>query len=77
MDNDKDAGRVAIESTQLLACPFCGKHVCKPWMDEHDTDGSWVVTCDIHKGGCGSSTGYLYATAADAVAAWNLRQPNA
>jgi len=27
MDNDTNVGGVAIESTQLLGCPFCGKPV--------------------------------------------------
>ena len=67
-----------VDSTVLLACPFCGKRKCvKAWMDADDTDGAWIVSCDVNKGGCGSSTGYLYATERDAATAWNTRHANA
>ena len=63
-----------LPDTPNGGCPFCGKQKCiTAWMDPDDTDGAWVASCDVNKGGCGSSTGYIYATEQEAVAAWNTR----
>ncbi len=71
----------------LKSCPFCGKSVAEiddakeledcPYFDdcdhaEYEQCSMHSVVCNIHKGGCGASSGY-YVTVEDAVDAWNRR----
>lgn len=70
---------------KLKPCPFCGKSVAEiddakelggcPYYDdcdqaEYEQCEMHTVVCNVHKGGCGASSGY-YDTVEDAVAAWN------
>lgn len=71
-------------TTPLLPCPFCGREECVVLGDRTYPGATpvtkWVVNCD----GCGAEVlgmGWVdakegapgFATAAEAVAAWNLR----
>ena len=78
MDNDNTVGGVAIESTQLLACPFCGgeAEINKSgfgWFRE------WTVMCTK----CWASThGYAdtnlrKGSRQEAIDTWNRRNANA
>lgn len=73
--------------TDLKPCPFCGKSVaeiddakgleaCPHYEDcdaaEYEQCEMHAVVCNVHKGGCGASSGYCY-TVEDAVALWNRR----
>ena len=70
---------------EFKPCPFCGKNVPHvgtvaehEYMCEDDI-GYWFgsthfdVVCDFNNGGCGASTGKNYATAEEAIEAWNRR----
>lgn len=71
----------------LRPCPFCGESVAEiedaknlegcPCFDdcdhaEYEQCEMHAVVCDVHKGGCGASSGYFVAVE-DAVDAWNRR----
>lgn len=71
--------------TELKPCPFCGKAVPHvgtvanhEYMWEADIGYDFCsthfdVVCDYNSGGCGASTGKNYATAEEAIEAWNRR----
>jgi Lar family restriction alleviation protein len=74
MDIDKQVGGVAIESTKMLGCPFCGRPALGPASGTHmiSANGEQAVrcpTCNAH--------GPLCPTFDQAIAQWNHRKPNA
>jgi hypothetical protein len=88
MDNDNTVGGVAIESTELLACPFCGKTDTVSAKIKHyksDWNGwRWVAYVEcwvcIAKGPhVGSSFGEKTQEVAlrEAIGLWNTRHANA
>jgi len=74
MDIDNTVGGVAIEPTQMLGCPFCGRHAPGPASGTYmiAANGGQAVrcpTCNAH--------GPLCPTFDQAIAQWNHRKPNA
>lgn len=72
---------------KLKSCPFCGKSVAEiddakelggcPYYDdcdqaEYEQCEMHSVVCNVHRGGCGASSGYFF-TAEEAISAWNRR----
>ena len=65
MDIDNNVGGVAIESTQLLACPFCGGKGETQEVD--DPDSTYYPQCT------GCSWCDVWFTGRDSEAQWNAR----
>jgi len=67
MTNDKD-------SAVLASCPnvLCGSNNTLVWQsDMRKKQEAWCIMCRD----CGASVGQKYDTEAEAIAAWNTRQP--
>ena len=74
--------------TELKPCPFCGKTNLFvgteeeiELQDEEDENyrvnsHTYCVCCDMHKGGCGASSGFRF-TVDEAIEAWNRRADDA
>lgn len=57
--------------SELLPCPFCGGEASI--VDHHNDDGSVSVGCANDTCLGFSGLGWLYATEAEAIEAWNIR----
>lgn len=67
---------------KLLPCPFCGKRVrvldVTTTLDTSESpigdpdEDYWTVVCNIHKKGCGASSGFAFGRKA-AIKRWNTR----
>jgi hypothetical protein len=71
MDNDTNGGGVAIESTPLLACPFCGNKDITLWPMR----GFKSPLCEQ----CGATICEACMTGDDTakqIASWNTRHAN-
>lgn len=53
----------------IKSCPFCGKTDTVKIKKEGN---QYIIICSIHKGGCGSSSGY-YNSEVEAIDKWNQR----
>lgn len=53
----------------IKPCPFCGKTDTIKIKKE---ENQYVICCSVHKGGCGSSSGY-YNSEIEAIDKWNQR----
>jgi hypothetical protein len=69
MDTDNTVGGVAIESTQLLGCPFCGKPVEMRYTAR--AYEIWCEPCDLIFPTHGCVHKFKL------IELWNHRQPNA
>ena len=69
MDTDNTVGGVAIESTQLLACPFCG---CTPVVEDLGWSDLVMVACQQQA--CPSRPFVItHNSRSAAVSGWNQR----
>ena len=55
--------------TIIKPCPFCGKTDTIKIKKEGD---QYIILCNVHKGGCGGSSGYYYFQE-EAIEKWNQR----
>lgn len=53
----------------IKPCPFCGKTDTVRIRKEED---QYIILCNVHKGGCGGSSGYYYSQE-EAIDNWNQR----
>ena len=79
MTMEQPASRVAVRSSDLLGCPFCGKP--GEYQDVSISDEDWPgASGDWWIAGCDKCGIWLpqceYATKQQASEAWNTRQPN-
>ena len=71
-------GKSVAETTSVLDCELCANFEDEEMCPNYESCGSdgcgHLVVCNVHKGGCGASTGW-YKTIEEAITAWNRRMP--
>lgn len=70
--------REELQRHEIYHCPHCGElnSLSFERSDEHDEEDDpnpqFQIVCDVHDGGCGSSSGFYYDPA-KAAESWNAR----